>query len=298
MTVSAVIVTYWTGPVLFDCLDSVLAQPEITEILIVNNGNSAATVKQLQGLADSRKEFKVIDPGRNTGFAAGCNMGAEQANGDFLTFVNPDCVLQPGTITKILDVFEERSDAWLCGGRLQNPDGTEQQGSRREVLTPWRAVVEITRIDKLFPNHPYFRRFHMHESGTPDVIQEVPTVSGAFMVIPKRRYERVGGMDENLFLHLDDSDLCVRILKQGGKVLFCGNVPVMHHLSTSDVSRTFINWHKTRSTSYYFYKHFSDSYPSWFLGFITFLGWTRFFLITPFTLLKDCFGMIRRLITH
>jgi N-acetylglucosaminyl-diphospho-decaprenol L-rhamnosyltransferase len=298
MRVSAIIVTYWTGSVLFECLESVLRQSEITEIIVVNNGNSASAVKELQDLVDGQNKIKLIVPGRNTGFAAGCNLGAAQANGDYLTFVNPDCVLPLETIGKILTVFKERPDAWLCGGRLENPDGTEQQGSRREVLTPWRAVVEITRFDKLFPNHPYFRRFHIHESDAQDDILEVPTVSGAFMVIPKRRYERVGGMDDNLFLHLDDSDLCIRIMEHGGKVLFCGHVPVRHHLSTSDVSKTFINWHKTRSSSFYFYKHFHDSYPSWFISILTLFGWFRFWAMVPFTLIRDFPGIYRRFMRH
>ena len=211
-----------------------------------------------------------------------------------MALINPDCVLPAGVIGKILEVFESRDDAWVCGSGLKNPDGTEQRGGRRDILSPWRAFVELLRFDRLFPNHPYFRRLHMYEGEPVEEVCEVPTVSGACMVIPKPVYDRVGGMDDNMFLHFDDSDLCIRIQQQGGKVLYCGHIPVIHHLSTSDVSRTFIEWHKARSSSYYFYKHFHVSYPFWTLIVVSLLLWVRFLILAPKLLVGDLPGMIRR----
>jgi len=291
---SAIVVTYWTGPFLFECLKAVVSQPEIQEVIVINNGNPAAVVKELRTYAAAEQKVNLIEPERNTGFAAGCNLGAASATGKFLAFVNPDCILPEGTMSRILEVFDSQENTWLCGGRLQNPDGTEQRGGRREILSPWRSFVELLRFDKLFPNHPYFRRLHLHEGAPQESVQEVPTVSGAFMVIPNRYYDRLGGMDDNMFLHFDDADLCIRVAQKGGKVLYCGHVPVTHHLSTSDVSRTFIQWHKTRSTSYYFYKHFHVSYPYWFLMIVSGLLWMRFIVLMPKLLVGDIPGIIRR----
>lgn len=292
--VSAIVVTFRTGVILKDCLEALLKQKELTEIIVVNNGNPLSTQNYLNGLSNDNPKVKIIEPGQNTGFAAGCNLGAANATGDYLVFINPDCILPERTIESVLVVFHDYKGVWLCGGRLLNPDGTEQRGGRRDILTPWIALVEFLGIYKLFPEHPSFRRFHLYEGDPITTIKEVPTVSGAFMVIPRQYYDRIGGMDDNMFLHFDDSDLCIRIINQGGKVLYCGHIPIYHHQGSSDVSRLFIQWHKTRSTNYYFYKHFSQSYPSWFLLGGGILLWLRFIVLAPFFLIGDISGIVRR----
>jgi N-acetylglucosaminyl-diphospho-decaprenol L-rhamnosyltransferase len=292
--VSAVTVVYYTGPVLWQCIDSQLQQPELAELILVLNGATAISRQRLRDMAAADPRIRLIEPPRNIGFAAGCNRGAAIAAADRIAFVNPDCVLAPGTFGAILDVFEDRPQAWLVGGRLQHPDGREQRGGRREILSPWRAFVELTRLDHLFPNHPYFARLHNHETEPAREAIEVPTVSGAFMMLSRSYYERLNGMDDNMFLHFDDADLCIRIRQQGGQVWYAGHVPITHYLSTSDVSSIFIEWHKTRSTSYYFVKHFQAVYPRWALSGISALLWLRFLLISLRSLPLELPQIIRR----
>ncbi len=294
--VSIITVTYHTGPVLWENIAASLAQPEVRELVLVDNGNDRATRARLKEWAAREPRLRLMQPRRNLGFAAGCNFGAAAATSDFLAFVNPDCALLPGSFTALLDVFAGWPEAWLCGGRLQHPNGSEQRGGRRELLTPWRAFVEVLRLDRMFRDHPYFRRLNAMDAEAPREVMEVPAVSGAFMMIRRSHYQRLGGMDDHMFLHFDDLDLCLRIAEQGGKVLYAGHVPVPHHLSTSDVSRIFIEWHKARSSSYYFVKHFHGAYPRWFLSITSSLIWLRFWLLFFVRLPGDTPGIIRRLL--
>ena len=64
-----------------------------------------------------------------------------------------------------------------------------------------------------------------------------------------------------------------------GEVWYAGNVPITHHRSTSDVPRLLVEWHKTRSSCYYFKKHFRPTYPGWTLSALSTVLWARFFLI-------------------
>lgn len=292
--VSAVTVSYYTGPVLWENIASQLAQPELVELILVDNGNTAETRQRLAAMAAIEPRLKPLRAKRNLGFAAGCNLGAAQAQADYIAFVNPDCVLLPETFGRVLDVFTQQERVWLCGGRLEHPDGREQRGGRREILSPWRVLMELLRLDRLFPDHPYFRRLHRYDAEAEHSVVEVPTVSGAFMMIPRRYYEQLGGMDDHMFLHFDDADLCIRIGQKGGRVLYAGDIPIPHHLSTSDVSRIFVEWHKTRSASYYFVKHFHTSYPRWFLSLVSTLLWLRFGLIFLRRLPGDLPGIFRR----
>lgn len=268
--------TYQTGPVLADCLAALLPQSGVGEIIVVDNGNSPTASAWLDRLAQEQSTVQLLRPDHNLGFSAGCNLGASIAKGTFLAFVNPDLIVPPGSFERILSVFAEHENAWLCGGRLLNMDGSEQRGGRREVLTPWRALVEVMRLDRLAPSHPHFSRFHLLDQAPPLEAVNAPTISGAFMVMPRHRFASLGGMDEDMFLHMEDVDLCLRVLLQGGEVLYCGNVPVYHQRSTSAVARSFIEWHKTRSTIRYFFKHFHTSYPAWSLHLMTGLLLLRF----------------------
>ncbi len=291
--VSAVVVSYRTGPCLEDGLAAVAGQDGLGELIVVDNGNAPEARAFLNRWREADSRFRLVRPGANIGFAAACNLGAAHAGGRFLAFVNPDLILSDGALSAVRAVLVADPKAWLCGGRLLGMDGIEQRGGRRETLTPWRAFAELVRLDRLWPGHAGLRRLHRHEDGAATGVVDVPTVSGAFMMIAKDRYQALGGMDDNMFLHFEDADLCLRIRRAGGRVLYCGHVPVHHHLSTSDVSPVFVERHKTRSTSYYFRKHFSDDYPSWALSATSVMLWARFALLALAALARGGPGRLR-----
>ncbi|MEI8395706.1 MAG: glycosyltransferase family 2 protein [Rhodospirillaceae bacterium] len=297
-TVSAVVVTFWTGSILKECLSALVAEPEIAEIIIVNNGNDRNTEAWLEAFRETDSRVGLVYPGGNLGFAAGCNYGAARATGAFIALVNPDLVLPAGAIARFLEVFRDQPDAWLCGGRLEHPDGTEQRGGRREELTPWRGFVELTRLDRLFSGHPTFRRLHRYQQPAVRQVCEVPTVSGAFMMIPRDLYESLGGMDEAMFMHFEDADICRRVRQGGGRVLYCGHIPLTHHLSTSDVSRVFVEWHKARSMIYYIRKHFAGSTPFPVILAVRVVLWLRWTILVPSLLFRDGPGIMRRIRRH
>ena len=288
------VVSYRTGAILPDCLAALIAAPAVREIILIDNGNPPAARALLDRLARSEPRLTVIRPGRNLGFAAACNRIATQARGQLLAFVNPDLIVPPTTFVGLRARLEADEKVWLCGGHLLNLDGSEQRGGRREVLTPWRALVELLRLDRLAPNHPHFRRFHLVDPVPPEGTFAVPVISGALMAIRRDRFLALGGMDEGMFLHLEDIDLCLRVLEQGGQVLYCGNLPVYHQRSSSDVARWFVEWHKTRSSIRYFRKHFTSTYPGWSLELIALLLGLRFFLVALRAGPADLWRWVRR----
>ena len=275
---SVVTVTYHTGQALQDCIDSLLSQKMVAEILVIDNGNPASAQDWLDGQARREPRIRILRQPQNLGFAAGCNLGATKARSDILAFVNPDLRVEPDSFARLGTLLDTHPEIWLAGARLLDPDGHEQQGGRREFLTPWRAIVELLRLDRLMPNHPHFRRFNLLDEPAPAGMVEVPVISGAFMAIGRERYLSLGGMDERMFLHLEDVDLCLRIHKQGGRVGYCGQVPVYHRQGSSDVARSFVEWHKTRSSQLYFAKHFSDTYPRWSLRLLNIMLYARFLI--------------------
>lgn len=283
--ISAIVVSYFTGPVLARCLDALRAQEGVREIILVDNGNpdgavAAAVCANVDGPA-----VRTISGHGNVGFAAACNIGARAASGDFLLFVNPDAIVPPGGAAKLVADGLRQPSPWLIGAKITDPDGAEQRGSRRATLTPWRAFVEATQIYRFAPKHPYFRRFNLHGDPCPAEVTPVPVISGACFVTPRQEYWSIGGMDEQYFLHVEDVDFCLRFADAGGTVYFDPAVSIIHFKSSSAVDPILVDMRKTASMLRYFRAHFDEPYPAVFLWLVGLLLWAQFGMKSGVTLL-------------
>ena len=85
-----------------------------------------------------------------------------------------------------IEVFQTHPDTSLLTVRIENVDGTEQRGARRNLMTPWTCCVEQFRLDRLAQNHPHFKRLNLNETTPLSKIAPVQCISGAFMLMPKR----------------------------------------------------------------------------------------------------------------
>ena len=263
---SVIIVSYKTGSILIEGLQSVFLQKSIQQVILVDNGNSRTLMQQMNALADEEPRLEIITGNGNIGFAKACNLGVRRARSEFILLLNPDSIMEVDTIYKSLKVFHSKPNTSVITVKIENPDGSEQRGARRNLMTPWTCVVEQFRLDRLAPNHPYFKRLNLSEAKPLQQISRVQCISGAFMLMPRAVYNSLGGMDEQYFLHVEDVDFCMRIEKSGGIILFVPNIRVMHQKSSSDVYPGFIEWHKAKSFCTYFNKHFHMQYPKWILN--------------------------------
>jgi len=191
-------------------------------------------------------------------------------------------------------VASKLPDPFILSPPLVNPDGTEQRGSRRDVLTPWRAIVEWTRLYRLAPNLPYFRRFNQHASQPPVQPSPINVVSGAVMLMKRDTFVRLQGFDEHYFLHVEDIDICVRLLRSQGSAWICPQVRLVHHGSSSRVSPIFVEWHKMRGFTYYIRKHFSDAYPAPFVWLVRLAVRLRFVVQLPLLLVHHVVYLRKR----
>ena len=256
---SVVVVSYWTGPVLFEAMDSVLApdQRGVIELILVDNGNPPEITGELARRAQEEPRLTLITGHGNVGFARGCNIGARRAGGRYLLLLNPDCRLSPGVIPALLAEAETLGEDWMLGCRVLNPDGSDQRASRRALLTPYTALVETFRLDRLAPGLLRRYRLNHHDSPLPAETSRVPVISGACMLLPAATFHAAGGMDEGYFLHVDDLDLCFRLHRAGIPVWFTPHVEAVHHAGSSRSNPVQVEWHKMRGFLRYFRLHFN-----------------------------------------
>ena len=249
-TVSVVITTYQTGEALKFAVGSVLGQKNLAELIIVDNGNPEEMLGWLCETEKTHKKVKLLTGHGNVGFGTACNLGAKDAIGDVLLFLNPDSIMPKDGLKVLATALDKNENAWAAGGRLRNPDASDQRGARRNLLTPHTALAEMLRLDVALS----WDRLNLHDEKLPEEITEYPAISGACLAIRREKFEQIEGFDERYFLHVEDLDLCRRVNEAGGKILFLPDLDIVHLQGSSNASAFFVEWQKAKGFIHYFKK--------------------------------------------
>jgi len=247
---SAVIVNWNGAALLARCIESLRrhANDLCCEIIVVDNGSTDDSLAACEGLAS----VIVLRNGRNLGFGAACNVGVRAARGASVLFLNPDCEVLPGSIERCLAELDNAS-VGACGIAL-----TDAKGSVARSCYHFPTPVNF--VHRIFGLHVLSPRFgdgamttwdHLHDA-------DVDHVIGAFYVMRRDLFVRLGGFDERFFVYLEDLDLSRRIRQHGLRIRFLA-APASFHLggglSQSIKARRL--FYATRSRILYAYKHFS-----------------------------------------
>jgi len=282
--ISTIIVNYNAGGLLRSCVDSLLNCPLKIEIIVVDNASTDGSLEPLLELPS----VQIIQNPFNVGFAAACNSGVDVASAPFLLFLNPDCSLNQGAITGLMDAMGLDDRVGMAGGMLANSDGTEQEGGRRAIPTPWRSFVRAFGLARFSDRWPrLFYDFHLHKQPLPDHAIEVEAISGACMLVRRDAMQDVGEWDEGYFLHCEDLDWCMRFRQKGWKILFVPSAQIVHELGVCSRSRpVFVEWHKHKGMIRFYLKFFRHQYPGVLMGLVTVGVWLRFGLVASYYLAK------------
>jgi GT2 family glycosyltransferase len=276
-SVSLIVVNYNGGVFLNQCIGSAIDQ--VDELIVVDNGSCDTSLKELESLFPEERKLRIIRNCRNLGFSAACNIGLDQTSGSYLLFLNPDCVLEPNTVERLVEVLEDCPDAGMVGGLLVSPDGTEQGGGRRAVPTPWRSFVRATGLARFSDRWPrLFFDFHLHKQPLPSHPVEVEAISGACMLVRASVIKDVGKWDEGYFLHCEDLDFSMRLRRKGWKIKFVPNAKIVHHKGgCSQYRPIFVEWHKHLGMMRFYRKFFKNQYPGVLMWLVVVGVWLRFF---------------------
>lgn len=243
--VAAVVVTYQSASTIDECLTRLRAAEGVDAIRVVDNDSRDDTLEVVQrhAVADARVRF-IANPD-NPGFSVACNQGARDVDAAWLAFVNPDCLVERDTFTRMLALVPDGTSL-LLGADLVDEAGRRDPAARRSDPDFGRMLQGVLRnpagksqlavaIDDTLP------------------LQPVEAVSGALMLLPGALFQRVGGFDEGYRLHAEDLDLCRRVRAAGGAVAVANAVRVLHVRGVSSRSRpVFVEWHKHRGLWRYF----------------------------------------------
>jgi GT2 family glycosyltransferase/nucleoside-diphosphate-sugar epimerase len=244
---SVIIVSYNSSALLIECVRSVLASALPIEVIVSDNGSSDCSIEPLVDMAAADGRLRVLSNGRNLGFAAGNNAALPLARGDYILFLNPDCIVRPDTLARMVAALGARPAAGMAGCLIRNADGSEEKSCRRRLPTPRALLGQL------------FSSATQSGEAMPTAPVAVEAISGAFMMVRRAMLERIGSFDDGYFMHWEDVDLCQRFQAAGPEILFVPDVEVTHFKGRSSRRRPLrIEWYKHRGLMRFFRKfHFA-----------------------------------------
>jgi GT2 family glycosyltransferase/nucleoside-diphosphate-sugar epimerase len=269
--ISVIIVNHNAGMALANCLASVV--DKVSEVVVVDNFSEPDNFAPVVSRFEKCEGLRFVRLLKNTGFSAGCNAGVEASSGEYLLFLNPDCICLGDLFEKLAQFLDNNPQAGIVGGMLLGEDGKEQGGGRRSQPTIWRAFTRASGLWRLWRRSD----FHLEYQKISEEPVEVDAVSGACLMIRREVFKEIGGFDEGYFLHCEDLDLCVSAKRRGWQVFSCPAARVFHSKGVCGTGKSlFVEWHKHKGMLRFFQKHIGHG-PRAFLKPIIHAGvWIRF----------------------
>jgi len=246
MELSIIILNYNTKDLTIECINSLVEQykqefeKELFEIILVDNASSDDSLEAIKRLKING--LKVVESKENLGFSRGCNLGAKNALGEYLLFLNSDTEIKDQGFVKMLDYIKKNENVGILGGALKNEDGTSQSSAGKfyGLLNLFLMLIGLERFGFL------------RES--PKVIKKVDWVSGACLIIKRKLFERIGGFEKDLFMYGEDMELCFRANKKGSMAYFYPEITLFHKERGSG-NRTFAILNIYKGILFFYKRH-------------------------------------------
>ncbi|MBU6329081.1 MAG: glycosyltransferase family 2 protein, partial [Acidobacteria bacterium] len=183
------------------------------EVVLVENGGSEATIASFE----SHPDVSVVRPGRNTGFAEGCNLGVAASSAPLVALVNPDAVVEPGALAALAAVAR-RPEVGVATASLRLADAPDRMNS---------AGNEMSFLGLSWAGH-----FDEPADRFPEQF-EVLSASGAAMMCRRELWDRLGGLPEWFFAYFEDTEFSLRVWQAGLAILFVPDAVVVHRYEFS-----------------------------------------------------------------
>ena len=233
---TVIIVTIKSQNIIEDCLKSI--DPDIKKIIVENSSD--------QEFIDSlKKKYKNIEcylTGKNLGMGPGNNVGIKKSKTRYVMILNPDTILKPDTLSQIFEISKNLEFA---------------------ILSPLSDKRD-------YPNYKIYKK----SKNDKNPLFEVDQIDGYAMILDKKQFND-NFFDENIFMYLENDDLCLRTKKDNKKIYIYSN-SLISHLGAKAVDKKYLNelefsrnWHWNWSKFYFRKKHFGFA-KAFFSGFFIF----------------------------
>ncbi|MBO9675477.1 MAG: glycosyltransferase family 2 protein [Sphingobacteriaceae bacterium] len=234
----AIVILNWNGKAyLKQFLPGILLSEYDNLQIIV--GDNASTDDSVSFLQENFPTVKIIHNDRNYGFAGGYNKVLERVEADYFILLNSDVEVSPNWIKPVISLME--SDAKIAAAQPKikwqlNKNQFEYAGAAGGYLDIYAFPFCRGRLFNVYE----------FDNGQYNEQQEVFWASGAAFFIKSKCWREAGGLDADLFAHMEEIDLCWRLKNLGYKIMYCPDAEVYHvgggTLQTENPFKTYLNF--------------------------------------------------------
>ena len=249
----AVIILNWNGEKLLrEFLPSVIATTDstIADVIVADNGSTDSSVDLL------RNEFpqvKVLEFSENYGFAEGYNRAIKETNYPYTILLNSDVATTDGWVIPLYEQMEANPNIGACQPKIR----AYTNKSHFEYAGAAGGFIDCN-------GYPYCRGRIFdsveEDKGQYDDIIPIFWATGAALMVRSELYLKVGGLDKDFFAHMEEIDLCWRILLTGSDIVAVPQSTVFHlgggSLPASNPRKTYLNF---RNNLLMLHKNLPDS---------------------------------------
>ena len=229
------VVSYNTKTLTLACLDSIAAETRDVayEVIVVDNASSDGSAEAIQSHPAVTRLIALED---NIGFARANNLAASEAEGALLLLLNPDTVVLGSAIDRLVAFARLCPNARIWGGRTLFADGSLNLASFWGRMTPWNLACRASGLTGVFPATTLFNG-EAEGGDRRDRVRYVDIVSGAFLLIDRNLWQRLGGFDPQFFMYGEEADLCLRARAHGASPLVTPDATIVHYGGASERTR-------------------------------------------------------------
>jgi GT2 family glycosyltransferase len=251
---SLVILSWNTKALLRECLEAVQAGAGglRLEIIVIDNASGDGSADMV---AAAFPEVRLERNDLNRGYAGGVNQGLRLSTGRKVCILGSDTRVAPDALPRMAAFLDAHPDAGAVAPRLLNLDGSVQHACMRFPSLK-TVLFWDTPLQAWFPRAKELERYQMKDwdhRGT----REVDQPPGTCLMVPRHVLDRVGLMDERLWLFFNDVDWALRMRRAGYQLWYLDEATVVHHLggSTRHYTDFAAEWHRNRIRFYRKHHH-------------------------------------------
>ena len=230
---TVIIVSFMSENVIHECIGSI---PKDIKIVVVDNSNNKSFKNEIE---KKYNNVRCILSEYNIGMGAGNNFGLSKIDTDYGFILNPDVVLRNDTINEII-LASKKIDAF-------------------SIISP---IME----EENYPNYKISKENISQKKK--DEPFKVKSVDGFAMLLNLSRLNKLDNFrnkkyfDENIFLYLENDDLCKTIIDYNENIYIVPKSKIKH-LGAKAVNEKYKyeielsrNWHWVWSKFYFNKKHY------------------------------------------
>lgn len=234
----AVVILNWNGKnLLAQFLPSVLESDYPNLQVIV--GDNASSDDSIKFLKENFPKVTIIQNDQNYGFAGGYNQVLAKVEADYFVLLNSDVEVPKNWIKPVIDLMQSDEKIAVAQPKIKwqiQKNQFEYAGAAGGFMDKYA-----------YP----FCRGRIFDTVEQDVNQynatsEIFWASGASLFIKRNAWQEVGGLDADLFAHMEEIDLCWRLKNIGYRIVYCPDAEIYHvgggTLDATNPFKTYLNF--------------------------------------------------------